>query len=702
MTDTNWEQGLDSADPEQRRLAVSTLSMAHGPVAAQLVLRALGDEDWRVRKEAISVVVEMGPSTELLDELIGTFSNSDNVGLRNAVSEALAGFGRPAVRRIAEELSILDADGRKLAAEALGRTGHPSAVTVLSEMLADADANVRVAAIEALGCVGGASTDEVGPMLGASLQSAEVLERLAALDAINALGLVLAWEQLESAVAVPVLERAALIAAARSAAPKAASLLVQALKTQSAFGECWPVLALAEYISQSQASMLLAREALCALTDVERKFLFGLVDSEEAELRAAALIVLAALGDAQASRAVLDATERDELSGVADQLIGAIAGLHPGVLQERLYGNASCQRALILRMSARFPEVIPRPQLLAEVVRTLVTESEPVLSAALEVLATVSDDNCLRTLVERWIAFPASVRRIAVFVLGEMTLRHPEVARAVIDVGSFDGEKWIPVTVMLAALARSGHTTSQRDMELLTRCLLADSAAVRCAALEALSAFGDHAAADAIAFSLADEELEVRLAAVRAIGRLRGDNDSPPVVGRLIELAQKTDDRELLVVAVQAIGETNDPRVLAVLRPLVKSSEPSVAVAAVEAIGQIGDARRLDALIDGLSHPDVDVVKSAMGMLARETDVRVEAHLGACLDHDAWGVRRLAADLLGQRGGDVATGLLRAKHITEREPLVREALERALAVVDGTTPLRRSSPAPREGSWRPR
>ena len=127
-----------------------------------------------------------------------------------------------------------------------------------------------------------------------------------------------------------------------------------------------------------------------------------------------------------------------------------------------------------------------------------------------------------------------------------------------------------------------------------------------------------------------------------------------------------------------------------------------VAVAAVEAIAQINDSRRIDALIDSLAHSDVEVVKASLQMLARETDLRASAHLGACLDHEAWDVRRLAADLLGRIGGDVANGLLRAKLAIETEPLVREALLRALGDIDGSIYVRRNTPGIDPGSWRPR
>lgn len=697
------EASLESNDPEQRRLAVAMLAQSRATVVPQLIIRALGDSDWRVRKEAVAAAIEVGPLPELLDGLVDVFSSSDNVGLRNAATEALAGFGHPAIVRIAEEVAVLDADGRKLAAEALGRTGHPSAVAVLSNLLLDSDTNVRVAAIEALGLAGGARIDEVAVLLCAALRGQDTLERLAALDAANSLGITLAWADLADVVTDPVLERAGLLAAARSGATEAANLLVRALVRQAAYAESWPVLALAEHLSRSSDVSQEARLALRELPGSVRAYLLGLTEVDEIETRVAALAVLAAVGDEECSRWVLDVAERDEMSGVAEQLLGAAAWLHPTVLEERLRGTKSSQRALILRMLARVPGLLPGQMVLDEVARAIALDSEPVLSAALEVLACASDERCFRLLVNRFSALPSAVRQNAVVVLGEMSQRHPEVAHSILSSGPYRGEQWIVVTVVLAALARGGETTTPHDMELLTSCLLADEASVRCAALDALADIGDISSADAIDFLLADEEPEVRLAAVRALGRLRREGESTTVVGRLIELAQRTDDSELLVAAVEAIGDTSDPRVLSVLRPLVaKSAEASVAVAAVEAIGRVSDARRLETLIDGLAHPDVDVAKAAMRLLARENDARVDAHLGAYLDHEAWGVRRLAADLLGQRGGEVAAGLLRAKRATEREPLVREALERALGALEGTQPSRRSTPAPRQGSWRPR
>jgi HEAT repeat protein len=60
-------------------------------------------------------------------------------------------------------------------------------------------------------------------------------------------------------------------------------------------------------------------------------------------------------------------------------------------------------------------------------------------------------------------------------------------------------------------------------------------------------------------------------------------------------------------------------------------------------------------------------------------------------------VRRLAADVLA-RHGDAATGPLRARLAVEEDPLVREAIGRALESMVGV----HRSPVPTRGSYLPR
>src|SRR5690606_9934778 len=141
-------------DPELRRRGVQLVPEVVGADRLRLLLLALGDSDWRVRKEAVTVALELGPSADLVAALVGAFAPSENVGLRNAAVETLAGLGGPAVSAVAEALPSLDADGRKLAAEALGRSHDPAALPALEKLATDPDSNVRVAAFDHVAEVG--------------------------------------------------------------------------------------------------------------------------------------------------------------------------------------------------------------------------------------------------------------------------------------------------------------------------------------------------------------------------------------------------------------------------------------------------------------------------------------------------------------------------------------------------------------------
>ncbi|HYQ16745.1 MAG TPA: HEAT repeat domain-containing protein, partial [Polyangiaceae bacterium] len=178
--------------------------------------------------------------------------------------------------------------------------------------------------------------------------------------------------------------------------------------------------------------------------------------------------------------------------------------------------------------------------------------------------------------------------------------------------------------------------------------------------------------------ALTDEEQAVRVEAVRALGRLKSNEQSAVGVPALLEVVAEARDAVLLLASLRALGESSDPRAQPVLGPLVRSSDARVAVAAVEALARHPDPRRLSALFDGLHHPEAEVVKAAMLAIAAEPDPRVIVHLGACLDQTAWDVRRLAADLLGRETSEASASLLRARLGVEQDPMVREALSRAL------------------------
>jgi HEAT repeat protein len=222
---------------------------------------------------------------------------------------------------------------------------------------------------------------------------------------------------------------------------------------------------------------------------------------------------------------------------------------------------------------------------------------------------------------------------------------------------------------------------------------------VRRSALSALAAIGGGEALEAVAFALSDEEPDVRVAAVRALGRLSGADGAPLGVERLVEVARTSTDPVLAAAAARALGGLSDARAIPALAELL-GREPRVAVAAVESLGAFRRDDLGDVLSSALAHPDAEVVKAAMRALGSVRDEVTVRQLGLCLDHAEWDVRRLAAELLGTLAGDHAVALLRGRILLESQPLVREELARAITEAETLSGRRRTAPPPSLGGVR--
>jgi HEAT repeat protein len=699
------EKGLLSADPEERRRATALLVEQKVEGVVPLLLRALGDEDWRVRKEATSAATSMAPAPELLKALVRVLDPGDNVGLRNAAVEALAGHGVSAVEAIAQALPQLDADGKKLAAEALGRSGTPQALTALRSLLVDPDPNVRAAAVEHIAMLGAASLDAVMPVLESCLDESDRFLTLAALDGLNQLGVVLRWERLEPLLKDPILQRASVLAVGRSAHEKAALALAKAL--ENGRGALWEtaLMALVDYVRASERTRNQARVALQGMSlPAQKRLLAAAQPGGSIDARRCALVVIGALGTTDAALIAADALAEDMVAAEAEEALTMLGPIGESALIERARDGAAEQRAVCIELLGRLGAALRGAPLVDALHNALEDESDDVVRAALDALSAAGDERSLRAAAARLGAGEApAVRKSAAKALAAIACRHTDAARQLAREARPDRPEALAAAAIIGALGTRVRGSIEEDVGFLSAVLASETSLVRRTALESLASIGSALGVEAVAFALTDEEREVQLAAVRALGRLRASDGSAAGIAQLLELVGRSEeDEELAAAAVRALGDAMDPRALGVLRPIARTGTPMVAVAAVEALATMGDPRRIDSLTAALSHPDPEVVKAALRAIAGERDVRVAAHIGACLDHQAWDVRRLAADLLGQTGGETAIELLRAKLANEAEPLVKDAVHRALIEIEGGSAVRRTAPPPRPGSWPPR
>jgi len=692
---------LRQAEPEARRVAVRQIAKVRGPEAAELLLSALGDEDWRVRKEAAVVTPALERRAEVVAALVSALQESVNIGLRNAAVEALVAIGPDAVAATIDAVPRLDADARKLAVEVLGGIADARCTTALARALDDEDANVRVTAAEALGnaaLAGDEARELATRSLVGALSTSATFVTIAALQSLARLESRLPWSVFEPYARHPLLRRYAIAAACGSREPDAVRALALAVGDPSPTIAREAIVALGEAASADPRDAQLLEVARAALSpaageNVRR----AAVDRDDAMARGGALTLLGVLRDPRDVGLLVQALGED----VAERADLGLRLFGPEVVRPLLEASAAmppAARTAAFELAASIAGGEAQP--VREALRKALDDASPeVVACAVEILGSLGEAADLGRVAPLVIDADERVAAAAANTVWALAAGHVDAARALlVDAATRSGGLALECS-LLGAIA-SVQPLRDDEIRVLERALAHDRPRVRRAAIDALSRAGGSAAADAIVFALADEEPEVQLAAVRALGRL---GRAEPLVGVVAD----TRDPVLTAAALRALGDADPARAAAAAGPLVLHADAAIACAAVEAVGHLAAARASmavgtaceDALFSALDHPDAEVVKLALSLVSAQPGARVLARLGLCLDHASWDVRRVAAELLGQDKGSGAQALLRARYEREKDPAVRDAIAAAASLRPtdrsertGTTPI----PSPKE------
>jgi len=668
---------LAQEEPEARRVAVQQIIKLQGREAAELLVRALGDDDWRVRKEATKIAHAIEARDEVVAALVGALEERTNIGLRNAAVEALAAVGRDALPATIEALGKLDSDGRKLAVEVIGAVPDLRGTRALLRALDDEDSNVRVAAAEALGSVAPAGEDSralAEEALANVLGSSEMLLKLAALDSLTRLEARLPWSFYAPHARDPLLRRHAIVAAAGSNEADAIAEVASATSDPSATIAREAIVALGECIAAhpDAVTLDLARNLLRDQSAAHARVRELARGAADGRARGAAMLVLGLLAHDADVQLLVEALEDDDVAPRAEQALGLFGASVIGPLVEASRDAHPARRAAILALVASLgsSRASPGPETFRE---ALGDPSPDVAAAAARGLGASGDASDLARLIGFVANADGRIAATSAAAVTAIASRHPDEARKMRDaIDPRGGDAGVGCALVLA-MAETRVATSA-DVVFAQSALSNSDARVRRAAVDALATTRAKAAAESVEFALADEERDVQLAAVRALGRL--GREAP-----LVDLVRVARDASLVGAALRALGVANAALALASARPLVLHADAAIASAAVEAIGSLPpSADRDDALFAGLDHGDAEVVKMALSELALVRDARVLARFGLCLDHASWEVRRVAAELLGQDASPAAEALLRARYERERDPLVREAIQDAVTI----------------------
>ena len=432
----------------------------------------------------------------------------------------------------------------------------------LESLLRDADANVRVAAVESIGELGAFAVDPASALLLRCLDAEETHIRLAALEGLNRLGVVVPWEKLGPLVSHRILRRAALTAASRVGRVEAASALAKALEDESSAIFRLGLLGLAELALGRDIAKRAWKDALPALGNKSRERLLQALaaDGEDEAARRAALVVAALVGEGSAIDLTIDALIDDRVAREADAALLLFGGAAvPRILARWSTETLSSERRRSAAWSICARKATRMPFAWRSAERSLTRRptsprrrSWPLASWA----ARKTSPRCSPP----WPGKSSKALASAQSALTALSRRFPEDARMIARVARRDAASQMATSVIIGALRGDVLGTVADDVAFLATALSSADPETRLTAVEAVAEVGSDLGMETIQFALADEEREIQLAAVRALGRLKTSDGSSAGGDRLVEIVRGSNDPEIVAAAARALGEAGDAR----------------------------------------------------------------------------------------------------------------------------------------------
>ncbi len=153
-------RAMKSVNDEIRYFACTALGNTRLPQGVTVLLRALGDERWRVRKAASDALVKYGEA--VIAPLQQVLKVTEDEDISFWAIKTLGKLGPKAQRFLLDALRNGDKRTRYVIAAALGESGDKRVIRVLIESLADPDWTIRKSATMALAEIG---ENAVEPML---------------------------------------------------------------------------------------------------------------------------------------------------------------------------------------------------------------------------------------------------------------------------------------------------------------------------------------------------------------------------------------------------------------------------------------------------------------------------------------------------------------------------------------------------------
>jgi HEAT repeat protein len=654
----------------------SVMTSALEDAEITLIMEAMGDSEWQVRKEAVSAMSKAKDKGPIVERLLARISQNDNVGRRNAAADLFVQWGKASVLPLLSNLKKVNEDSQKVVIDVLGEIKDPRAISALLTDILGADAllessagfadNLRSSALEAIGKIGPPEgVEQVLPFL----KKENPLLTFSAIKALELMGSPLAVPHLVEISKEKMFKRAALEALGVISDMKALPCL------------------LADFHSESENIRRVALKAIVAVglkqqgehRDLFRKlfqeiyneqdyaFLVSVVGHADPLLKRGAIRALGWVSEARSVPILIPLLNEYDADVVA-----ALSGMGRLVLPE-----------------------------IAKLLERGLWEDERTRQAAATVWGDVADPAGVPFLLDLLKDNSAHVREAATVALGKI--------------------KSNTAIAPLMALLRDPYPAVQEaavrsllemkffvPQEELVLALQQKSAHLRANAALLIGEIGFEAAIPDVAFLLKDSDEDVRRASVVALGRFPLQKTIKPLLSALgdedykvrvavLKVLKQADvgsiledmtplfyDENIWVRAelARTIGHTAGKVALNLLRNLVNDPTGVVQIAALSALGTRKDGEILSDILKKLASEDKDVKKAAILALGAYGDPAALFYLTPFLEDPHWGLRAAAVSAVSNLNS-ASSKIAAMADDADEDPLVRDAARFALSRLRG-------------------
>ncbi len=644
---------------EVRRRAVEQMRGLRDAQYIPLLIKAMTDVSWRVRKSAVDILFEEYGLDQYIRGMIDLLYLEENAGARNSAIEALIKLGRKATPFLIEGFKTSNRDVRKFIIDVLGEQMDSRSLPLILEALKDEDENVRATAVEHLGKAGEPSVVDA---LIEILNSGDLWTAYPAADALGRIGNRKAVPHLLEAMKRKPLREPVLKALGMLADPVTLEPVIALLQDVSKNIQERALRTIEKIYHHGISAEVITEELRRILGDKAIDLLIAHAWSNKNEVRVSAILMLGLMKDEAAYGPLLDISHEEEY---AEDVKGAFVFIgkdRPDSLL-KLFDTGNPHQ---LRFIAEVAGEVVSPVYYDIFARLLNNEDGHVRSIAARSIAKLNMSDAVSMLIKRLADPYEDVQEAAVDALS-MLQHYLHIHELLLMLRSDS-------PVLRRNVARLlGKMKADRAVKDLGFALKDERVAVRKAVVEALSQIGTEEAVRYLKYALTDEDPDIRISATLSLGAIGGE-------GILDSLTILTVDPDnfVRVSAARALGMLKDRNSIIILVPLLHDESGFVVTTAIEALQAVGGNDACQAISGMLTSTDDEVKRTAIAALAEFEGV-INLLIPFLQDPD-WAARIAAVKALGKHSqAEVRIELEKLLDI-EEDPTVVKAVEEILGV----------------------